>query len=459
MASTKLKLRTVVVILAGGIGQRMGFGIPKQLIKVAGKPVIEHTVSLVNSINEVDEIIILMAPGFLPEANAISKKYSKVSRVIQGGRTRNETTKLALDIIEDEECKVLFHDAVRPLISRGIIISCINALDNYSAVDVAIPSADTIIQVDNGIISDIPDRSRLMRGQTPQAFLISTIREAYKIAEKDDNFQATDDCGVVVKYLPNTPVIVVEGSDQNMKITLPIDVHIIDKLFQLSTTSLELVDDSQLISNFKDKTIVIFGASKGIGASIALLSEKYGAKVFAFSRSMTSTHVESEKDVKKALKKAFNETGRIDYVVNTAGLLRIGRLENSTTQEIKELIDVNYTAPIYIAKSSLPYLRETKGQLLLFTSSSYTRGRGNYSLYSSSKAAIVNLTQALADEWEDVRINCINPERTATPMRLEAFGPEDPNTLLTAERVAEVSLMALVSDLTGQVFDVRRSID
>ena len=104
------------------------------------------------------------------------------------------------------------------------------------------------------------------------------------------------------------------------------------------------------------------------------------------------------------------------------------------------------------------YLKESNGGLLLFTSSSYTRGRAEYSLYSSSKAAVVNLVQALSEEWIDygVSINCVNPERTQTPMRTENFGIEDPSTLLGAETVAVSSLNILYSDLTGCVYDVRR---
>jgi 2-C-methyl-D-erythritol 4-phosphate cytidylyltransferase len=97
--------------------------------------------------------------------------------------------------------------------------------------------------------------------------------------------------------------------------------------------------------------------------------------------------------------------------------------------------------------------------MLLFTSSSYTRGRAGYSLYSSAKAATVNLTQALADEWSPagVRINCVNPERTATPMRTKAFGHEAMDTLLDSMSVARSSLDVLVSGQTGQIIDVRKS--
>ena len=98
------------------------------------------------------------------------------------------------------------------------------------------------------------------------------------------------------------------------------------------------------------------------------------------------------------------------------------------------------------------------GSLLLFTSSSYTRGRSGYSLYSSAKAAIVNLTQALADEWAaaGVRVNCINPERTGTPMRTKAFGEEPPGTLLSSEEVARQSLDVLLAPQTGHIIDIRR---
>ena len=96
--------------------------------------------------------------------------------------------------------------------------------------------------------------------------------------------------------------------------------------------------------------------------------------------------------------------------------------------------------------------------MLLFASSSYTRGRALYSTYSSTKAGIVNLAQALAEELtsDNIKINVINPERTATPMRFKAFGQEPEGSLLQPEIVAEASLKTLLSDLTGQVIDVRR---
>ena len=121
------------------------------------------------------------------------------------------------------------------------------------------------------------------------------------------------------------------------------------------------------------------------------------------------------------------------------------------------MIRTNYDGMVNIAIESFQYLRETKGQLLLYTSSSYTRGRALYSIYSSTKAAVVNFMQAIAQEWEPdaIRVNVMNPERTKTPMRIRNFGTEPEGTLLDAHSVAEASLRTLLSDLTGQVIDVR----
>ncbi|ELU1705119.1 SDR family oxidoreductase, partial [Campylobacter coli] len=133
-------------------------------------------------------------------------------------------------------------------------------------------------------------------------------------------------------------------------------------------------------------------------------------------------------------------------------------IESRNFSDIINEISINYIAQINLVKSSLQYLKETKGHILLFTSSSYTRGRALYSIYSSSKAAIVNFTQAIAEECSDfdVKINVINPQRTATDMRFKAFGKEDPDTLLDPKVVAKAAIDTLKSNLTGQVIDVRK---
>ena len=460
MTTAPDRLRTVVVILAGGIGVRAGLGMPKQLARIAGKPIIEHTIEAVNSSPDVDEIIVMMEPNHMNivEDYIAEGRWSKLTRVFPGGQTRNETTKLALAQLGDDEVKVLLHDAVRPFIDHRILKDCVDALDSYGAVDTAIPSADTIITVADDVITDVPPRANLRRGQTPQGFLSSVIRAAYVEADKDPNFLATDDCTVVLRYKPDTPILVVDGSDENMKITAPIDVFIADKLFQLMSSDPMGSDPAKRAAHFVDKTMIVFGGSEGIGASIVEAAERFGCNVFSFSRTATNTHVQNREDVEGALKEAFAASGRIDYVVNTAGVLELGNLEDFSADDVDLTLAINLKAPIIIAQESLKYLKETKGQLLFFTSSSYTRGRAQYGMYSATKAATVNLTQSLSEEWHEyaVRVNVINPERTKTPMRVNAFGEEPEGSLLSAGEVAIAALDTLSRDVTGQVIDVRR---
>jgi len=264
---------------------------------------------------------------------------------------------------------------------------------------------------------------------------------------------------VVLRYLPDEPIWVVRGDERNMKVTDPIDVYLADKLFQLTHTEApEGISEEDYRAALTGRTVVVFGGSYGIGADVCRLAEQYGARVFSFSRSSTGTHVERRSDLVAAAEHVLTEAGRIDHVVNTAGVLPRGTLAETSEEAIYAATDVNYLAPVFMAQVFHPHLAATGGSLLLYTSSSYTRGRSGYSLYSSAKAATVNLTQALADEWarDGVRVNCINPERTGTPMRTKAFGQEPLESLLDSVEVARRSMDILISGETGLIIDIRK---
>lgn len=451
-------MTATAVILAGGVGSRVGLGIPKQLVKIAGKSIVEHTLEAFERNSRIDEIIIMMNPGTIDELNYLleSSNFRKLVKILPGGETRNDTTRLALEAIPNDSRKVLFHDAVRPFIDDRIINESVAALDYYDAVDTAIPSADTIIEVDSSnCISDIPVRSKLRRGQTPQAFRAGTLRSAYRQASKDPAFQATDDCGVVFKYLPSSKIFVVLGSAENMKVTEPIDIHIADKIFQLQSSTIDTSPEK--LPNLDGKTVVIIGGSYGIGKSTADLCRAAGANVFALSRSLTGTDATDRDSIKTAFQNAVTATKRIDHVILTAGILNVCPLISSSTEDIQKTVATNLIAPALVAQEAFPHLKKTHGSLTLFTSSSYTRGRAGYALYSATKAGVVNLSQALSEEWAEagVRINSINPQRTATPMRTAAFGDEPVETLLAPGKVASATVSVIDSNLTGQVVNVR----
>jgi len=233
--------RMVAVVLAGGSGRRFGAGLPKQLLKLGGRTLIEHCVAAFDAAPGVDEVLLVMPPGRTGEAATLldGGGYRKLAGIIEGGSTRPGSTRRAVAAVGARaaeaglsDCGVLLHDAARPLVGQRIIADCVAALRTADAVGVAVPTADTIVVVRDGVMTRIPRRDSLLRCQTPQAFRLSVIARAHELARADPEFTPTDDCGVVLRYLPDVPVHVVAGSEHNLKITYPRDLAIAEALLR-----------------------------------------------------------------------------------------------------------------------------------------------------------------------------------------------------------------------------------
>lgn len=228
------RFRTTAVVLAGGTGRRLGLEAPKQLASVGGKPILTRAIAAFDAAPEVDDVLVVMAPGHLPAAEEAAAPYAKVTGVIEGGASRTDSTLRALTALEalPDDARVLFHDAARPFVDARIIAECVASLGSAEAVAVAVPSSDTVVVVAGGRVVEMPRRDTLRRFQTPQGFRLGTIRAAYDRALADPGFAenpATDDCGVVHRYLPEVPIVVVEGSERNIKITHPVDLLIAEQ--------------------------------------------------------------------------------------------------------------------------------------------------------------------------------------------------------------------------------------
>jgi 2-C-methyl-D-erythritol 4-phosphate cytidylyltransferase len=225
-------MRTVAVVLAGGSGVRLGGTTPKQLLLLAGRTLLEHCVAAFEAAPGVDDVVVVMPAGLTAQAQRIlAGKYGKLRDVIEGGKDRPGSASRAIDLLSREgaERNVLFHDAARPLVDQRIIADCVAALARCEALGVVVPTADTIVEMDDGVMTAIPPRDSLGRCQTPQGFRLSVIRRAYELAAADQDragFAPTDDCGIVLRYLPEIPVLVVRGSERNIKITYPGDLRI-----------------------------------------------------------------------------------------------------------------------------------------------------------------------------------------------------------------------------------------
>ena len=217
---------TIVVLLAAGTGTRFNDSLPKQLEELDGKPLIEYSLRVFHDHEQVEEINIVTSDGLIERVTEISRPYkNKVKQIIKGGSTRSESSFAGLASIKSNgNSKVLIHDAARPFISSEIISECIKALDTYDAVSVAVPSNETTFEVEEGQVDRILNRNSLMRAQTPQGFRLQRIIAAHKKLKTDESFTPTDDCGVIAKYFPETPIGIIYGSERNIKVTFPEDM-------------------------------------------------------------------------------------------------------------------------------------------------------------------------------------------------------------------------------------------
>lgn len=225
-------MRTVAVVLAGGSGSRFGSAGPKQLRLLGARDLIEHCVVAFDRASAVDDILVVATADFSEQLRQRLDGYRKVADVIHGGATRTDSTRQALGWLGARlpgDTKVLFHDAARPLVDQRTIADCAAALDRFDAVGVVVPSPDTIVEVADGLIRRVLPRETLARCQTPQGFRLSVIAAAYQLADADPAFAAlppTDDCGVVLRYLPDDPIAAVSGSERNLKITYAADLTV-----------------------------------------------------------------------------------------------------------------------------------------------------------------------------------------------------------------------------------------
>lgn len=225
--------RNIVAILAGGTGKRVGGEIPKQFLNLGNRMVIERTIDAFEINDNIDEIIVVMHADHLDYMRTIAQKngWKKLTHIVAGGKERYQSTLAALDCCLEEklDSNLLIHDAARPMVSQRIINDVASALENYSAVAVGVPSSDTVWQISgDNTIHSIPERASLLLAQTPQAFRLGVIREAYSHAIHSASVPATDDCGIVVRYLPQVAIHTVIGETTNVKITYPEDIKKIE---------------------------------------------------------------------------------------------------------------------------------------------------------------------------------------------------------------------------------------
>jgi 2-C-methyl-D-erythritol 4-phosphate cytidylyltransferase len=431
---------TKAILLMGGEGLRFGCATPKQFLNLSGKKIYLHTLETFLSFSDFKEII-LVCPKKHQSVVTKEVKDPRI-RIIEGGRTRQESSYLGLIACGNKTDAVVIHDAVRPFVSHKIIQDNLDALQKHPAVNTCIPSTDTIVHAKNGTkIDSIPLRSEYQRGQTPQSFHYPLILKAH---QQNQRGNYSDDCSLVLTLGQN--IHIVPGSENNIKITNELDLFLAEQLLRLksshsSTPSLPL----------NKKLFAITGGTGGIGAALARLLKKEGAMPLIISPSSSTYPVDltNFSQTKRLFHTIYEQYGPLDGLINCVGLLKIKPFRSLSQKEIDTLIATNLHSLLYSCRCA--HIKKG-GHIINLSSSSFTRGRKNYALYSSAKAAVVNFTQGLAEEHPELHINVVVPQRTNTPMRKTNFPKESPSSLLPPQHVAqEIMCLLKQTGTTGTI--------
>jgi 2-C-methyl-D-erythritol 4-phosphate cytidylyltransferase len=224
-------MKVSVVIPAAGQGKRMEANKNKQFLLLGGKPILSHTITIFESSSSIDEIILVAQSEELDycQSEIIHKyNFNKVSKIIAGGATRQESVYNGLKAVSEDADFILIHDGARPLLTNELIEHIITEVEKYQAVAIGVPVKDTIKIINQDkVVVDTPKRDNLIAIQTPQAFRRNLILEAYQRACEDD-YLGTDSSSLVERL--NKEIRVIEGSYENLKITTPEDLELAERI-------------------------------------------------------------------------------------------------------------------------------------------------------------------------------------------------------------------------------------
>lgn len=218
-------MRTIAIILAAGVGKRMGAATNKQLLLLDNKPIIVHTLQVFEECRAIDGIYLVVNQKDLPilqEEILENHRFNKILKLVIGGRLRQDSVKNGLEAVEPPCDIVVVHDGARPFITPGFVEKGIVLMEMFDAIIPAIPVKDTIKAVSKeGFVVRTLERDSLWHVQTPQTFKYKLILRAYRegMAKK---LYGYDDATFVEHT--GTKVKVIEGSPYNIKITTPEDL-------------------------------------------------------------------------------------------------------------------------------------------------------------------------------------------------------------------------------------------
>lgn len=219
----------IAVIFAGGVGTRMcSKEVPKQFLKIHGRPIIIHTVDVFQKHNDIDAIVVVCIADWLPYCEKILRQYgmTKVASIVPGGKTGQDSIYNGLCAAEklsnDKKTIVLIHDGVRPLISEDVITGNIDAVKKYGSAITCACVKETVLEIsDNGFVNTVPQRSQLRVARAPQSFYLCDILHAHRTAIEKKQHNYVDSASMMINQ--GKDLFVIEGPTENIKVTTPED--------------------------------------------------------------------------------------------------------------------------------------------------------------------------------------------------------------------------------------------
>jgi 2-C-methyl-D-erythritol 4-phosphate cytidylyltransferase len=301
-------------------------------------------------------------------------------------------------------------------------------------------------------IQAIPNRKQLRRGQTPQFFPTKLLKKVYSIVEHRELSTFNDECGLVLRVMPNARIATVDGSEKNLKITTQQDSLIAEQL--LRTPTLLSAGNFEKLDNPEIKFLIIIGGESGIGKAVKEISARAGVEVASLSRrNGYDINLQSGRD---AIAAYFQRGAHKEcHLVITAGILEQRALKELDTIHLEKVFTTNLLSPALLI-GELANLDLLPNSITLVGSTSYLKSRHSMFAYSASKSGLISLLQSFIQELggSGTRINVIVPERTDTEMRKINFNDSD-KTHLVAEEVALGILECVATPINGQTIQIR----
>lgn len=221
-------MKTGMIVLAGGIGKRIGRPVPKQFLLLGGNPLLVHVLEKARALRDVEIVVITCPASHLDETRELlaNHDFDDRFRCIEGGVTRQESVYRGLEALGDEVESVVIHEAVRPLVTIDEFRRLLDAPDANAMFGIPIPF--TVLK-GGEYVEDLLERSELVNVQLPQKFEAAALRAAHEAARRD-GARFTEDASLFFRYA-DAPVRILPGSERNLKITVPTDLIIAEAIY------------------------------------------------------------------------------------------------------------------------------------------------------------------------------------------------------------------------------------